>query len=77
MARFDRKRLIPALAAAAAVAAIPALAIASETLTYSYDSKGRLVKVERSGDVNQGVKAQYKHDKADNRTEVNVTVPAP
>ena len=63
--------------AAVTVFALPALAIASETITYSYDAKGRLVKVERSGDVNQGVKAEYKHDKADNRTEVNVTVPAP
>lgn len=66
-----------ALAAAATVVAIPALAIASETITYTYDAKGRLVKVVRSGDVNNGVVAEYQHDKADNRTQVKVTSPNP
>jgi hypothetical protein len=46
---------------------------ASETITYRYDAKGRLVKVERSGSVNNNVKAEYAHDKADNRTNVKVT----
>jgi hypothetical protein len=59
--------------AAAAAAAVPALAFAAETITYTYDAKGRLVKVERSGSVNHGVKAEYKHDKADNRSNVTVT----
>lgn len=45
---------------------------ASETITYTYDAKGRLVKVERSGTVNNGVKAEYTHDKADNRKNVKV-----
>lgn len=54
-------------------AAGPALVFAAETITYTYDAKGRLVKVERSGTVNNGVKAEYKHDKADNRTNVTVT----
>ena len=59
---------------AALLAAVgPALVFAAETITYTYDSKGRLVKVERSGTVNHGVKAEYKHDKADNRTNVTVT----
>lgn len=48
-------------------------AVAAETLTYTYDARGRLVKVERSGSVNNGVKAEYTHDKADNRTTVVVT----
>ena len=48
-------------------------ATASETVTYTYDAKGRLVKVERSGTVNNGVKAEYTHDKADNRRNVKVT----
>ena len=52
---------------------IPALANAAETITYTYDSKGRLVKVERAGTVNNGVKAEYAHDKAANRTNVTVT----
>jgi hypothetical protein len=59
--------------AAAGVAA--AAAWASETITYTYDARGRLVKVERSGNVNNGVKAEYKYDKADNRTNVNVVSP--
>lgn len=46
---------------------------ASETITYTYDAKGRLIKVERSGTVNNGVKTEYVHDKADNRQNVKVT----
>lgn len=45
----------------------------SETVTYTYDAKGRLVKVERSGTVNNGVKAEYTHDRVDNRRNVKVT----
>ena len=48
-------------------------ALAAETITYTYDAKGRLVKVERSGSVNNNVKAEYSLDKADNRTNVTVT----
>lgn len=46
---------------------------AAETVTYAYDAKGRLVKVVRSGSVNNGVTVQYSHDRADNRTNVKVT----
>ena len=59
--------------AAAAVAAVPALAIAAETIAYSYDARGRLVKVERSGDVNDNVVTHYSYDKADNRTNKTTT----
>ncbi|HYG47261.1 MAG TPA: hypothetical protein VD846_04885 [Allosphingosinicella sp.] len=55
------------------IVAVPALAPAAETITYTYDAKGRLVKVERSGTVNNGVKAEYTHDKANNRSLVIVT----
>ncbi len=55
------------------VAVAPALLFAAETITYTYDAKGRLVKVERSGTVNNGVKADYTHDKANNRTNVTVS----
>lgn len=48
---------------------------ASETVTYSYDARGRLVKVERSGSVNNNVSTEYKYDKGDNRTNVNVVSP--
>jgi RHS repeat-associated protein len=47
-------------------------ATASETLTYTYDARGRLVKVARSGTVNNGVSACYAYDKADNRSNVTV-----
>ena len=52
-----------------------AAAWASETVTYTYDARGRLVKVERTGTVNNGVKAEYNSDKGDNRTNVNVISP--
>ena len=60
---------------AAAALAVAAAAAASETITYTYDTRGRLVKVERKGSVNNNVTAEYKYDKADNRTNVNVTSP--
>lgn len=46
---------------------------AGETIQFSYDAKGRLVKVERSGGVNDGVISEYAFDKADNRQNVRVT----
>ena len=45
---------------------------AAETITYSYDAKGRLIRVVKSGAVNNGVTVDYAHDKADNRTNVKV-----
>jgi YD repeat-containing protein len=48
---------------------------AAETITYTYDAKGRLVTVVRSGTVNNGVTATYSHDKANNRTAVVKTKP--
>jgi len=50
-------------------------AMAAEAITYSYDARGRLVKVVRSGTVNNNVSANYSYDKADNRTNVNVVSP--
>lgn len=47
-------------------------AMAAETITYTYDAKGRVIKVERSGTVNNGVQAQYAFDRADNRVNVKV-----
>lgn len=62
--------------AAAAVIASQLLASAAhcaETITYTYDARGRLVKVVHSGTVNNGVQTTYEHDKADNRTKVKTT----
>ncbi len=57
--------------------AVAAAAYATETITYSYDARGRLVKVARTGSVNNNVSAEYKYDKGDNRTNVNVVSPNP
>jgi YD repeat-containing protein len=46
---------------------------AAETITYTYDAKGRLVKVVRTGTVNNNVTVDYEHDKADNRTRLKTT----
>ena len=46
---------------------------ATETLTYTYDAKGRVVKVDRSGSVNNGVSTTYTQDKADNRSNFKTT----
>ena len=62
---------------ALAIAGVAAGAVASGTITYSYDARGRLVKVQRSGTVNNNVTANYSYDKGDNRTNVNVVSPNP
>lgn len=46
---------------------------AAETITYTYDAKGRLVKVVRTGTVNNNVTYDYVRDKANNRKKVKVT----
>ena len=46
---------------------------AGETVTYSYDAKGRLVKVVHTGTVNNNVQTTYTHDKADNRKNTTTT----
>lgn len=48
-------------------------ALAAETITYTYDAKGRVVKVVRTGTVNNNVTYDYTHDRANNRTNVKVT----
>lgn len=53
--------------------ALTAPAFAAETIAYTYDAKGRLVKVVRTGTVNNNVTVEYTHDKADNRTRLKVT----
>jgi coenzyme F420-reducing hydrogenase delta subunit len=58
---------------ALAVAAVPALVIAAETIRYRYDAQGRLIRVERSGDLNNGVVTNHVFDKADNRWKQETT----
>lgn len=47
--------------------------LAAETITYSYDARGRLVQVARSGTVNNGVVTSYQFDRADNRVSKTKT----
>ena len=54
---------------------IPSGAMATETVAYSYDARGRLIKVIRSGSAqnNSNVTTDYSHDKANNRKQVITT----
>ena len=61
------------IVAAAGIGLLAAAAHAAETLTYSYDARGRLVRVQHNGSVNANVVTNYVYDKADNRTLKNVT----
>ena len=61
------------LAVIGALIAAAGIASASETITYTYDAKGRLVLVRHSGTVNNNVTANYSFDAADNRRTLNVT----
>lgn len=48
-------------------------ASATETITYVYDARGRLIQVVHSGSVNNGVQTSYTYDKTENRTNVTTT----
>jgi hypothetical protein len=50
-----------------------ASALDAESIAYTYDARGRLVKVARSGSVNNGVSACYGYDRGDNRSSVTVS----
>ncbi len=49
-------------------------ASANESVTYTYDARGRLIKVVHAGTVNNNNQVCYKLDKAGNRTNVKATV---
>lgn len=66
-----RSSLAGLIGAAATLVGTPALA--TETITYTYDARGRLVKVERVGTVNNNEKTEYEHDRANNRKRVKTT----
>lgn len=61
-----------AVAAALATLASPPTR-AAETITYSYDARGRLIRVVRGGATPQPVTTAYQHDRADNRRRVTTT----
>jgi len=56
-----------------AISMLATVAHATETVTYTYDARGRIVKVVHSGTVNNGVTTTYTHDNADNRTQVQTS----
>lgn len=69
------RRLAPAILLFA-ICLIPlGSSVASENIVYGYDARGRLIKVSRTGTVNNGVSACYYYDPADNRTNVTVAMP--
>lgn len=68
-----RKQRIVELVVIGALIAAAGIASASETITYSYDAKGRVVKVQHAGSINNNVVANYSYDRADNRTNLNVS----
>jgi YD repeat-containing protein len=57
-----------------ALSLISLTASAAETITYTYDARGRLIKVVHSGTVNNNNQVCYKLDKAGNRINVKSTV---
>jgi hypothetical protein len=64
---------ILAAAAALPAAAVPAIAPASETVTFGYDVHGRLIKISHAGNATNGIQAEYSYDRADNREAKTVT----
>jgi uncharacterized protein RhaS with RHS repeats len=48
-------------------------AMAAETVSYTYDAQGRLIRVVKSGSVNNGAAVQYTYDAAGNRVRVTAT----
>lgn len=70
--RRPSRPLTIGLATAFAACALCVPAHANETVQYSYDARGRLVKVERA-QPSVTVKTEYTYDKADNRTKKVVT----
>jgi YD repeat-containing protein len=65
-------RKIPSLVVSLLLVA-GAAALASETVNYNYDARGRLVRVEHNGSVNANVVTNYVYDEADNRTQKKTT----
>ena len=65
-------RKIPLLGALLALI-LGKVAGSAETVTYTYDAKGRLIKVVHTGTVNNNLTTDYTHDKANNRKAIVMT----
>ena len=66
-------RRLTIVSGALAAVLVASSAAASETITYTYDARGRLVQVAHAGTVNSGVTTSYTYDKAHNRTNKTTT----
>jgi hypothetical protein len=66
---FDMRTVL----SAAIALSLASGAFGAETITYTYDAKGRLIRVVRTGTVNNNVTTEYTHDKANNRKTVVTT----
>lgn len=62
-----------AIVALISLITVAEIARATETITYTYDAKGRLILVQHSGSVNNNVMTNYTFDPADNRRNIKVT----
>ncbi len=51
----------------ASLLAVASPSVAAESVTYSYDARGRLVHVARSSTPSSRATTEYSYDKADNR----------
>ena len=70
---MDKRCVFLTAAALSLSAGFAGSASATETIDYTYDAQGRLIKVERSGTVNNNVDTDYEYDDADNRTNEKTT----
>lgn len=74
MRRNAVSRTIGIAVAALALELAGPVVSAAEAVTYTYDARGRLIKVVHTGTVNNNNQVCYKLDKAGNRTNVKATV---
>jgi YD repeat-containing protein len=72
MRKLARSQIVT-LALTGAALAVAFAAQAAETINYTYDARGRVIAVNRSGTVNNLVNTTYNIDKADNRTNKTTT----
>lgn len=56
-----------------ATAAVSSVAGAAETTAFTYDARGRLKQVAKTGSINNGVNTAYQFDRAHNRTRKTIT----
>lgn len=71
--RFLPSRSRITTAAGLFLTTLSSTAIASETIRYFYDARGRLIEVERAQPGTVVIKTKYTYDRADNRTKKEVT----